>query len=86
MEKIEKLFGRTVRALRERKGLSQEDFADHAGIHRTYVSSVELGKVQVSIRIAQQLAVALEIPLSHLFREVEKEMARPKTTAKGDSA
>ena len=86
MEKIEKFFGRAVRTLRTKKGVSQEDFADHANIHRTYVSSIELGKVQVSIRIAQQLAVALEIPLSQLFREVEKEMARPKTTAKGDSA
>ena len=59
--------------LRERLGLSQEEFADKAGIHRTYVSSIELGKVQVSIGIAQQLAAALESPLSKIWAEVEKE-------------
>ena len=72
MEEIEKRFGRTVRTLREQTGLSQEAFAVKAGIHRTYVSSIELGKVQVSIRIAEQLAQALEVSLSKVWREVEK--------------
>jgi transcriptional regulator with XRE-family HTH domain len=71
MEKIEDLFGNAVRKRRQEMGLSQEDFADKAGIHRTYVSSIELGKVQVSIRIAAQLAQALEIPLSELWRQIE---------------
>ena len=70
-KKIEILFGTAVRRRREELGLSQETFADVAGIHRTYVSSIELGKVQVSIGIAHQLALALEWPLSRLFREVE---------------
>ena len=73
MEEIEKRFGRTVRTLREQTGLSQEAFAVKAGIHRTYVSSIELGKVQVSIRIADQLAQALDLPLSKVWREVEKQ-------------
>ena len=54
-------------------GLSQEAFAIKAGIHRTYVSSIELGKVQVSIRIAEQLAIALETPLSKIWKQIEKE-------------
>ena len=53
-------------------GISQEAFAQKAGIHRTYASSVERGRVQVSIAIASQLADALEIPLSKLFRDVER--------------
>lgn len=73
MDEIEKKFGRTVRAIRESMGLSQEAFALKAGIHRTYVSSIELGKVQVSIRIAEQLAIALETPLSKLWKKIEKE-------------
>jgi transcriptional regulator with XRE-family HTH domain len=56
--------------------LSQEAFADKARIHRTYVSSIELGKVQVSIGIAQQLADALEVPLSRVWKDVEKRMGR----------
>ena len=62
-----------VRQTREGLGLSQEDFADKAGIHRTYVSSIELGKVQVSIGIANKLARALEISLSDLWRGIEAE-------------
>lgn len=72
MPKIEQQFGGAVRRRREQLKLSQEDFADKAGIHRTYVSSIERGKVGVSIGVAQRLAVALEWPLSRLFRELEK--------------
>lgn len=64
-------FGRAVRRLRERLGISQEDFAEKAGIHRTYVSSVELGKVSVGIEIASRLALALGRPLSDLVKEAE---------------
>jgi transcriptional regulator with XRE-family HTH domain len=71
MEPIESAFGGVVRRRREKLGLSQEEFAEKAGIHRTYVSSVELGKVQVGIRIAQQLADALQTPLSRIWKEVE---------------
>jgi transcriptional regulator with XRE-family HTH domain len=72
MQPIELLFGKAVRRRRSELGLSQEDFADKAGIHRTYVSSIELGKVQISIAVAHKLAVALEIPLSKLWKEVEQ--------------
>jgi len=76
--KIEDIFGAAVRHRRQKIGLSQEDFADKAGIHRTYVSSIELGKVQVSIGIAFKLADALEIPLSRLWRDVERGRDRAK--------
>lgn len=72
MQAIEKLFGEAVRRQRLKLGLSQEDFADKAGIHRTYVSSIELGKVQVSISVAHRLAAALELPLSKLWKAIEQ--------------
>ncbi|MBI3462169.1 MAG: helix-turn-helix transcriptional regulator [Planctomycetes bacterium] len=79
MEKnIEAVFGRIIRRHRERCGLSQEDFADVAQIHRTYVSSIERGKVQVSIGIAQKLAVALGIPLSRIWSDIERELGPVK--------
>ena len=75
MEKnIEILFGLAIRRFREKSGLSQEGFADVAGIHRTYVSSIERGKVQVSIGIAQQLAIALGVPLSRIWRDLEQDL------------
>lgn len=73
MEAIEIRFGRAVRSLRESTGISQEAFAVKAGIHRTYVSSIELGKVQVSIGIAEQLAKALGVPLSKLWKVIESD-------------
>ncbi|MBI1346294.1 helix-turn-helix domain-containing protein [bacterium] len=72
-ESLEARFGLAIRRHREGQGLSQEAFADVAGIHRTYVSSIERGKVQVSIGIAQQLAEALGVPLSRIWRELERE-------------
>ena len=72
MENVEIYFGAAVRQLRQRKKLSQEAMASVAGIHRTYASSIERGRVQVSIGVAVQIADALEVSLSRLFREVEK--------------
>jgi transcriptional regulator with XRE-family HTH domain len=72
MERIEKSFGIVLRERREKLGLSQEAFADKAGIHRTYVSSIERGKVRVSIEIAEKLAIAVETPLSALWRQIER--------------
>jgi len=74
MSKISELFGVAIRRHRELLGLSQEAFADQAGIHRTYVSSIELGKVQVSISIAHQLAEALGTPLSNIWKEIERKL------------
>ena len=74
MQRIEVAFGQVVRRRRLQLGLSQEDFADRAKIHRTYVGSIELGKVQVSIGIAYQLAKALDVPLSRLWKDVEHEL------------
>jgi transcriptional regulator with XRE-family HTH domain len=71
MDSIENKFGAAVRRRREKLGLSQEEFAAKAGIHRTYVSSIELGKVAISINIAQQLADALKAPLSRIWQEIE---------------
>ncbi len=64
-------FGRAVRHSREKLGLSQEEFAERAGVHRTYISSIELGKVNVGIEIANELAIALGKRLSELVREAE---------------
>ena len=72
MVEIERHFASAVKYHRKRLGISQEAFAQKAGIHRTYASSVERAKVQVSISIANQLAQALDIPLSRLMRDAER--------------
>jgi transcriptional regulator with XRE-family HTH domain len=64
-------FGAAVRVERQKLGLSQEDFAEKADVHRTYISSIELGKVSVSIEVANQLAAALGLRLSEIVRMAE---------------
>jgi transcriptional regulator with XRE-family HTH domain len=64
-------LGRAIRHERERLELSQEDFAERANVHRTYISSIELGKVNVGIEVANALASALGMKLSELVREAE---------------
>ena len=73
-ESIECVFGRTVRRYREKLKVSQEAFADTVGVHRTYVSLIERGKVQVSIGVAQKIAAGLGVPLSRLWREIERQL------------
>ena len=64
-------FGHAVRQRREKLGLSQEAFAEQARVHRTYVSSIELGKVNIGIEIADAIANALGLRLSELIRRAE---------------
>ena len=58
-------------ARREKLGLSQEEFAERANVHRTYISSIELGKVSVGIEVANALAQALALKLSDLVKHAE---------------
>lgn len=66
-----KSFGQAVRHERERLSLSQESFAERAKVHRTYISSIELGKVSVGIEVANEIAAALGKRLSELVQLAE---------------
>lgn len=63
-------FGQRIRTLRERKGWSQEALADKCGLDRTYVSGIERGRRNISLRNINAIAIALEISLCDLFSEV----------------
>ena len=71
LQKLRQEFGLVVRRRRHKLNLSQEDFADKANIHRTYVSSIELGKVDIGIGVAYKIASALNLPLNKLIKEAE---------------
>jgi transcriptional regulator with XRE-family HTH domain len=60
-------LGRNVRRLREAKGWSQEDYADRAGIHRTYVSDIERGRRNPTVTVVEKLAKPLEIEAERLL-------------------
>jgi len=56
-----------IRIIRKQKGLSQEELADRAGLHRTYIGSVERGERNIAIEAIQKIATALNCGISQLF-------------------
>ncbi len=62
-------FGRRVRRIREQRGFSQEHLADLAGIHRTYMSSVERGRRNIGLDNIAALADALGVSPAMFFEQ-----------------
>ena len=56
-----------VRRLREAKGWSHEDYADRAGIHRTYVSDIERGSRNPTITVVDKLAKPFDVRTGELL-------------------
>jgi len=56
-----------MRFLRFTRGWSQEVLAELAGLHRTYISQIERGQVNVSVDNLEKLANAFELPVPELL-------------------
>jgi len=63
-----KILAQKLRLLRFTRGWSQEVLAEHAGLHRTYVSSIERGERNVSLDNLEKLADAFDLSVSELLR------------------
>lgn len=61
------LVGNRVRELRNKIGISQEELAGRVELDRTYITSVECGKRNISIVNIEKLAIALGVSLSEFF-------------------
>ena len=61
-------FARNLKTLRVQLGLSQEALAANAGLHRTYIGSVERAERNVSIDNMEHLATALNVDIVDLLR------------------
>jgi transcriptional regulator with XRE-family HTH domain len=61
------LIGDRIRAIRERKQLSQVELAVRAGLVRIYISGVENGYIVPSVETMEKIAQVLEVPLHRLF-------------------
>ncbi len=64
---IKSLVGKRVKELRNRLGISQEELAYIAGLDRTYITSVECGKRNISIVNIEKIAKALNVTLAEFF-------------------
>jgi transcriptional regulator with XRE-family HTH domain len=60
-------IGRRIRELREERGLTQQQFADRSGLHRTVVCAVERGERNVSILNLRILAKSLRVAIGDLL-------------------
>ena len=65
---LKRHFGAAVKYSRSQLGISQEELADRAGLHRTYVSDVERGARNISLESIEKLALALQLTVSGLFQ------------------
>ena len=67
-EEILILFGEKVREIRKKKGLSQEDLAFKANLHRTYIGMIERAEKNITLINIQKIANALETSIDNLLK------------------
>ena len=63
-----KQFAKRLRALRKKANLSQEELGFKAGLHRTYIGSIERAEQNISVDNIHKLAKALKVPVEELFK------------------
>jgi transcriptional regulator with XRE-family HTH domain len=64
---IKKTFWITLRAYRQKLGMSQEAFGNKVKLHRTYVWNIERGEKNITLENIEKLAIALEIDIQDFF-------------------
>jgi len=67
-------LGRAIRNRRRTLGLSQEELAWRGGLNRSYVTDIERGARNPSLKTIARLAEALQMPLYALLREAEQKL------------
>ena len=68
MDSIEVRVGKKIKALRNKKGFSQEALAFKSRLHRTYISDIERGLRNVSIKNIDKIARALNVNPEDLIK------------------
>ncbi len=66
---IVKVFAKNLKKYRTSMGVTQEDFAELCGMHRTYISAIERCRRSISLENVQRIADALNIETYLLFIE-----------------
>ena len=65
---LQKVVGRNLRAYRMERGLSQEDFAEVVGVHRTYMGGLERGERNLTLQSLERIAEVLGVEPRELMR------------------
>ncbi len=69
MSDIRKKIGNKIREIRKQRAFSQEELAFRCGLHRTYISDIERGYRNISIKNIEKIAKALRVKPSKLLEE-----------------
>ena len=72
MNRMNRHIGNVIKVMRTAAGMKQKDLALRAGIKPNYLSLVEAGKREPSLKILREIAKALDVPTSLLFWESEE--------------
>lgn len=72
MARLIETFARNIRLLRTQAALTQENLAELADLHRTYIGSIERAERNVSLENVERLAKALKVPASRLMEPADK--------------
>ncbi|MFA6470170.1 MAG: helix-turn-helix domain-containing protein [Bacteroidota bacterium] len=65
-------FGQVIRELRRARRMSQEELANLSGLHRTYITDIERGSRNVSLKNISRLAQSFGIPITEVFTRLEQ--------------
>ncbi len=76
LQNLPVLFGETIRDFRKKNGLAQEKLASIAGIDRTYMSAIERGLKNPSLKIIFKISEGLGICPSEIISELENRIAK----------
>jgi transcriptional regulator with XRE-family HTH domain len=71
-------FGQRIRAIRNRRGVSQESLALQCGLDRTYISGIERGTRNPSLTNILKLAAALDVRPAELFAGIHNGPGSPE--------
>lgn len=64
---LQRIVGRNLRAYRKGRGLSQEEFADVLGVHRTYMGGIERGERNLTLKSVERIASRIDLELLSLL-------------------
>jgi transcriptional regulator with XRE-family HTH domain len=73
VDDLRRRLGAAVRQLRQERGWTQDQLAEAADLHMTYISDLERGARSPGLAIQQRLAGALDVKLWQLFKLAEGE-------------
>ncbi|MDP8248994.1 MAG: helix-turn-helix transcriptional regulator [Candidatus Tritonobacter lacicola] len=67
MTDINKKVGQKIRELRQERGLSQEQLAFEADLHRAYIGQIERGEKNIGVQNLEKIAKALKVSIKEIF-------------------